>query len=172
LLSVKSYQNKYVVIRYNFNMKTKEMSAAATRLQMLAEFRCQLRLFLHFSETAAQNVGLQPQHHQLLLQIAGARDKETVTIGYVAERLGLRPNTAVELTDRCEESGLVLRKQATSDRRRVLLELSPKGRQVLEALSIDHARELNELAPQLVRTLTALRAAHKKTQEPAVRRNK
>jgi DNA-binding MarR family transcriptional regulator len=137
---------------------------------MLAEFRHQLRLFLHFSETAAQNVGLPPQHHQLLLQIAGARDKETATIGYVAERLGLRHNTAVELTNRCEESGLVLRKESASDRRRVLLEVSPKGQQMLEALSIDHAHELNELAPQLIRTLTALSAVHKRATKSTGRR--
>jgi DNA-binding MarR family transcriptional regulator len=127
---------------------------------MLAEFRHQLRLFLHFSETAAQKAGLHPQQHQLLLQIAGAAEKEDVTIGYLAERLGLRHNTVVELSDRCEEADLVTRRQAGSDRRQVLLEVTPKGRQMLEALSIDHARELNVLAPQLIRTLSALKTVH------------
>jgi hypothetical protein len=37
-----------------------------------------------------------------------------------------------------------------------LLEVSPKGRKMLEKLSIDHARELNELAPRLIRTLRQL----------------
>jgi DNA-binding MarR family transcriptional regulator len=140
----------------------KRTSASAGRLQILAEFRHQLRLFLHFSETAAQKVGLQPQQHQLLLQIAGAPDQEAVTIGYLAERLGLRHNTVVELSNRCEESGLVVRRQGGFDRRCVLLEVSPKGQQMLEALSIDHARELNELAPRLIQTLTTLRTVHKK----------
>jgi DNA-binding MarR family transcriptional regulator len=135
--------------------------AAPSQFQVLAEFRHQLRLFLHFSETAAQNHGLQPQQHQLLLQIAGAPDEAAATIGYVAERLGLRHNTAVELSNRCEEAGLVVRKQAGSDHRCVLLELSRKGQKMLGSLSIDHARELNELAPQLIRTLTKLRAVHK-----------
>ena len=35
--------------------------------QSLAEFRYQLRRFLHFSEQAARSVGLEPQQHQLLL---------------------------------------------------------------------------------------------------------
>jgi DNA-binding MarR family transcriptional regulator len=76
----------------------------------------------------------------------------------------------VELSDRCEEAGLVVRKPAESDRRRVLLDLSEKGRGMVEALSIDHARELNELAPQLVRTLTRLRTVHKRLGKPAQRR--
>jgi DNA-binding MarR family transcriptional regulator len=151
-------------------MKGKKItSASASRLQILAEFRHQLRLFLHFSETAAQKVGLQPQQHQLLLQIAGAPDQEAVTIGYLAERLGLRHNTVVELSNRCEESGLVVRRQGGFDRRCVLLEVSPRGRQMLEALSIDHALELNELAPRLIQTLTTLRTVHKKSGKPAAR---
>jgi DNA-binding MarR family transcriptional regulator len=134
-----------------------EKSESTGRLQTLAEFRHQLRLFLTFSETAAQKVGLQSQQHQLLLQIAGAPDKVAATIGYVAERLGLRHNTAVELSNRCEEAGLIVRKHGGSDRRCVILSVSPKGQEVLEALSIDHARELNELGPQLIRSLAALR---------------
>ena len=48
------------------------------------------------------------------------------------------------------------------DRRCVLLEVSAKGHKVLESLSIDHAQELNELGPQLIRTLTALKAVQSK----------
>jgi DNA-binding MarR family transcriptional regulator len=147
------------------------MSASAGRLQTLAEFRYQLRLFLHFSETAAQKLGLQPQQHQLLLQIAGAPDKVATTVGYAAERLGLRHHTVVELSNRCAGAGLLVRKQAGSDRRCVLLELSPKGQEMLEALSIDHARELNVLAPQLIRTLNTLRVRHGKSRKRATRRN-
>jgi DNA-binding MarR family transcriptional regulator len=85
------------------------------------------------------------------------------TIGYAAERLGLRHNTVVELSNRCEAAGLVVRKQAGSDRRCILLELSPKGQKKLEALSSDHQCELNDLAPKLIRTLTALRAVPKRS---------
>ncbi len=132
-------------------------SAPLAQLRTLAEFRHQLRLFLQFSENAAQKLGLQPQQHQLLLQIAGAPDGTATTVGYAAERLGVRHNTAVELSSRSEEAGLIRRKHGDDDRRRVLLELTPKGRRLLDALSIDHALELHELAPQLIRTLTELR---------------
>jgi DNA-binding MarR family transcriptional regulator len=69
---------------------------------------------------------------------------------------------------RCEEAGLIRREHHGKDRRCVLLELTPKGLRTLEALSLDHARELNELAPQLIRTLTAIKAAHNRTEERAV----
>lgn len=139
-------------------------SPISNRLQLLAEFRHQLRLFLQFSETASQSLGLHPQQHQLLLQIAGVPDNVDATIGYVAERLGLHHNTAVELSNRCEEAGLVVRKHVASgsDRRCVLLEVSPRGKEMLNALSIDHARELNERAPHLIRTLAKLKTSHEK----------
>jgi hypothetical protein len=41
-------------------------------LKTLAEFRYELRRFLLFSECAALEAGLQPQQHQLLLQVAGS----------------------------------------------------------------------------------------------------
>ena len=126
-------------------------------LQALAEFRHRLRQFQHFSESAAEKAGLHPQQHQLLLQIAGAPEGTPVTVGYVAERLGLRHNSVVELSERCAAAGLVARRHGKADRRCVLLEVSPKGRKVLEKLSIDHARELNELAPRLIRALRQLR---------------
>ncbi len=123
---------------------------------MLAEFRHRLRLFLQFSENAAQKLGLQPQQHQLLLQIAGAPAGSPTTIGYAAERLGLRHNTAVELCNRCEEAELIKRKTGAADRRCVLLEITPKGKRLLDSLSIDHAFELNQMAPHLIQTLTEL----------------
>lgn len=134
-------------------------------LQVLAEFRHQLRLFLHFSEAAAEKFDLQPQQHQLLLQIAGRPQGTAATVGYVAERLGLRHNSVVELSMRCEEAGLICRTHDGKDRRCVLLELTRKGLKTLEALSLDHARELNELAPRLIRTLTAIQSAQNRGEE-------
>jgi DNA-binding MarR family transcriptional regulator len=132
------------------------------QLRTLAEFRFRLRMFLQFSENAAQKLGLQPQRHQLLLQIAGAPEGTAITVGFAAERLGLRHNTAVELSNRCAEAGLIQRNQRDGDRRCVLLELTSKGKRLLDSLSIDHARELDELAPQLIQTLTELKGLSSK----------
>jgi DNA-binding MarR family transcriptional regulator len=140
-------------------------AVSLTQLKTLAEFRHRLRLFLQFSENAAQKLGLQPQQHQLLLQIAGAPDDTATTVGYVAERLGLRHNTAVELCNRCQEAGLIKRKPGGTDRRFVLLAVTHKGKRLLQSLSIDHAQELDQLAPQLIRTLTELRAVSGKPEK-------
>lgn len=122
-------------------------------LGTLAEFRYELRRFLQFSESAALSAGLQPQQHQLLLQVAGAPPGTQVTIGYAAERLGLKHNSAVELVDRSEREGLLERRVDPADRRRAILRLTYKGRQILSRLSGDHAQELQERAPRLARAL-------------------
>ena len=126
-------------------------------LTTLADFRYALRRFLHFSECAALEVGLQPQQHQLLLQVAGAPEGMAVTIAYAAERLGLKHNSAVELVDRSVREGLLTRKADAADKRRAILHITPRGRQLLGRLSGDHARELNELGPRLERALRQIR---------------
>jgi len=127
------------------------------RLQSLAEFRYTLRKFLNFSEQAAIQADLHPQQHQLMLQIAGAPDGVETTISWVAERLGLRHHSVVELSKRCAEAGLVQRLQSNPDHRFVILQLTPSGKHALDSLSDAHARELNELAPQLIRALNRVR---------------
>jgi DNA-binding MarR family transcriptional regulator len=122
-------------------------------LQTLADFRFELRRFAQFSEGAALETGLQPQQHQLLLQVAGAVEGVPVTIAYAANRLGLKHNSTVELVDRSEREGLIERTADLEDKRRAILRLTRRGRQVLDKLSGDHALELNEMAPRLVRAL-------------------
>ena len=115
-------------------------------LRMLAEFRYELRRFLHFSECAAEEVGLHPQQHQLLLQVAGAPEGRLVTIAYAAERLTLRHHSVVELVNRSEREGLLVRAVDTVDKRRAILQATPKGKRVLDSLAGDHAREIKDLA--------------------------
>lgn len=122
-------------------------------LATLAEFRFELRKFLQFSENASIAAGLQPQQHQLLLQVAGAPEGTPVTIAYAANHLGLKHNSTVELVDRSEREDLIERTIDKNDKRRAILHVTRKGRQVLHKLSGDHARELNEMAPRLVRAL-------------------
>jgi DNA-binding MarR family transcriptional regulator len=122
-------------------------------LKTLAEFRYELRRFLLFSECAALEAGLQPQQHQLLLQVAGAPENMAVTIAYAAERLGLKHNSAVELVDRSEREGLLERTADVNDKRRAILRATRKGKLVLGRLAGSHAEELNELAPRLTGAL-------------------
>ena len=126
-------------------------------LGLLSEFRFELRRFLQFSEQAAVASGLQPQQHQLLLQVAGAPENTTVTIAYAAERLGIRHNSAVELVDRSVREGLLMRVEDPDDHRRAILRLTRQGARVLSRLFGDHVRELTVMAPRLVEALEQIR---------------
>jgi len=126
-------------------------------LRSLADFRFELRSFLLFSEQAALHAGLQPQQHQLLLQVAGANDTASVTIAYVGGRLGLKHNSTVGLVDRSEGEGLLVRVEDPRDRRRIQLRVTRKGEKVLHQLASEHARELNVLAPVLLTALERVR---------------
>lgn len=129
------------------------LDALDSLLAALAEFRFELRTFLHFSECAAQEAGLHPQQHQLLLQVAAAPKGTAVTIAYAAERLGLKHNSAVELVDRSEREGLLARMEDSTDKRRAILKVTRKGKHLLGLLNESHARELHELGPRLAQVL-------------------
>ncbi len=121
----------------------------------LAAFRRALRRFLAFSEHSAREAGLTAQQHQALLSVKGAPPGVAPTVGYLADQLLLAPNSAAELTDRMVRTGLLERRTAPEDRRRVVLCLTPAAEGVLWRLSADHLRELSEAAPTL-EALTAL----------------
>jgi DNA-binding MarR family transcriptional regulator len=106
-------------------------------------------VFLKFSERAASETGLRPQQHQALLAIKGAPGQQ-VTIGILAERLGIRHNSAVELIDRLIMNGLVERRQNPSDRREVLVDLTNRAERILAKLSLAHRNEIRKLAPLLI----------------------
>jgi DNA-binding MarR family transcriptional regulator len=117
--------------------------------EALAEFRYELRKFIHFSEAAAQNAGITPQQHQALLAIKGFPGREEITIGELAERLQLRHHSVVGLIDRLVIEGLVSRVQSETDRRQVLVHLSNQGEKMLEKLSNIHRTQLKQLGPEL-----------------------
>lgn len=124
--------------------------------QALAEFRYQLRRFLHFSEQAARSAGLEPQQHQLLLAIKGLPEGRTSSVGELAERLQIQHHSAVELVNRTVERVLIERSRDETDQRRVLVSLTPRGEEVLKRLSLLNRTELRTTGPALVRALEAL----------------
>ncbi len=114
----------------------------------LADFRHLLRQFLSFSENRAGEEGLTAQQHQALLAIRGA-DSGRATIGYVAERLILKPHSASGLVERLEALGLLGRSSSTADRRQTLLTLTPKAEAILARLSATHREEIRQIGPLL-----------------------
>ena len=125
--------------------------------QSLAEFRHQIRRFLHFSEQAARLAGLEPQQHQLLLALRGlAASGQPASIRAIAERLQIQHHSAVELVDRLVDRGLVTRSRAPEDRRQVLISLTERGEAELEKLAVCHLDELQKNGPALVAALETL----------------
>jgi DNA-binding MarR family transcriptional regulator len=121
--------------------------------QALAEFRYQIRKFLHFSEKVVQAAGLERGQYQLMLAIKGMPDGVRPRIRELANRMQIQHHSAVELINRLEAGGFVKRERAQDDRREVLLALTPKGERVLAELALHHHEELQSAAPDLVRAL-------------------
>ena len=121
--------------------------------QALAEFRYQIRKFLHFSEQAVQAAGLERGQYQLMLAIKGIPKDVRPRIRELADRMQIQHHSAVELVNRLEAGGYVKRERASEDRREVLLALTAKGERTLEELALHHHEELQNAAPDLVAAL-------------------
>lgn len=121
--------------------------------QAMAEFRYQIRKFLHFSEQAVQGAGLERGQYQLMLAIKGMPDDLRPRIRDIADRMHIQHHSAVELINRLEAGGYVRRERTAEDKREVLLALTQKGEKVLEELALHHHLELQSAAPGLVAAL-------------------
>ncbi|MFB9760351.1 MarR family winged helix-turn-helix transcriptional regulator [Ectobacillus funiculus] len=113
--------------------------------EYLGEFRYQLRKFQKFSDSAAQRLGLTPQQHQLILAIQGYPGRDFATPRELAERLQITHHACVGLIDRCEQLEFVSRRENPEDGRSVLIEVTPKGIQILEKLSEIHLEEIKKI---------------------------
>jgi DNA-binding MarR family transcriptional regulator len=124
--------------------------------QALAEFRYQIRKFLHFSEQAVRNAGLERGQYQLMLAIKGMPAGIRPRIRELATRMQIRHHSAVELINRLEAGGYVRRQRAQDDRREVLLALTALGERTLAELALHHHEELRSAGPTLVAALQRL----------------
>jgi DNA-binding MarR family transcriptional regulator len=131
----------------------------ATRLtetdyRSLAEFRYRIRLFLAESEETARAAGLEPEQFQLLLAVRGMPAGNDATIQHLAARLLVKHNTAVERIDRLARMGLLRRSHSGADQRVVFVELTARGKRLVEKLSRQRMRELRRSGPELIAALS------------------
>ena len=84
-----------------------------------------------------------------MLAIKGFPGREDATVGEFAERLNLKHHSVVGLVDRVARRGLIHREHDKTDRRKVLIALTPKAEILLLGLSLVHRDELRRLAPLL-----------------------
>lgn len=122
----------------------------------LLEVRSELRRFERWSAEQAESHGVTATQHQLLLAVQGHPDKHGPTISEVADYLLIRHHSAVELADRCERAGLIVRVHDDVDHRVVRLRLAGGGVRILASLSGAHLEELAKLTPLFQSLLSAL----------------
>jgi len=121
----------------------------------LAGIRRGMRQFLEFSAEAARLAGFTPAQHQALLAIKGMPDP--VTVGALADWLGIRHHSAVGLVNRLAGLKLVKRSPDPRDRRRVCLRTTRRADTRLATLSQVHRAELRRFSAALAPLLAALR---------------
>jgi DNA-binding MarR family transcriptional regulator len=117
--------------------------------EKLLEFRVTLRRFQRWSEDQARAAGLTHVQHQLLVAIKGHRGDQPPTVGDLAGYLLLRPHSTVELVDRAEAAGLVMRTPDGGDGRVIRVRLTAEGDRVMQELTRAHLERLHELAAVL-----------------------
>lgn len=125
------------------------------RYRGLAEFRSALRQFVAASENICWAAGVTTQQYQVLLAIGCGPD--LMSMKDLAEQLLLQPHAAVQLVNRLEKLGLVLRRPSERDRRSVIVELTPEGLDRLRSLADRHLSEMLRREPLLSSALNKLR---------------
>ena len=128
-----------------FNLATEDYAR-------LAAFRQGVREFLRFSEEAAERAGLSAQQYQAMLILRASEGART-SINDLARQLIIKHNSAVGLVDRLVKEGLARRATSGGDRRKVELELTARGRQILAKLAETHRAELERFGPGLKRLI-------------------
>src|SRR5260370_16956789 len=119
----------------------------AAEFRVLAEFRYRIRIYLNGGEEAARKAGLEPQQYLLLLALRGLPLGREASIRELAERMQLRHHSVVELVDRLERRLLLRRERARSDRRQLILHLTPPGHKILPRLAPTPIPGLHTAAP-------------------------
>ncbi len=109
-----------------------------------ARFRYALRRFLAFSEGRAWAAGITPAQHQMLLAVRAA-PAGWLSVGAIARRLMIRPNSAAGLVERAARQGLVEKAADPRDGRRVQVRLSERGAALIADITAAHRVELARL---------------------------
>ena len=133
-----------------------QVSRPISRLEILAELRYKIREFISFSESACEDAGISAQQYQLLQVAESGSEGRRTDIGYLADRMFLRHNSAVELVDRAARSGLVKREGDPQDLRRSIVVVTAQGHELLERLVPAHLAELDVRGIEIIRAIQSL----------------
>jgi MarR family transcriptional regulator, organic hydroperoxide resistance regulator len=109
---------------------TDQFAAAAEQFSAAWEafFRTTRRLRSRAGKQPLEGLSL-PQYHLL----EALRDEDELSVGVLAEAAGVAPPTASRMLDCLARDGFVERRHSETDRRAVLISLTPSGRTAVEA---------------------------------------
>ncbi len=122
----------------------------------LARLRHEVRKFTASSVKAARSAGLEAQQYQALLAVRAYTGEDSMSTTALADELFISVPAAVELLNRLEAAGLVLRRESELDRRRKVVELTAEARKVLTSLASTHRDELQRHVPALMAMMTMI----------------
>jgi DNA-binding MarR family transcriptional regulator len=100
-------------------------------------------------EKACAAAGLHSRQYELLLTVCNWPHPNPPSMKDIARSLGVRHNSAVELTDRAEQRGTVQRIAGSADRRQVFVAITDNGRRALRVVAETSARDLAAILPEL-----------------------
>jgi len=133
-----------------------DLSLAPSVFEGLARFRMALRRFLAFSDAATRAAGVTSSQYQAMLAVK-THPGGGIAIQDLAAQMLLQHHGAVQLVDRVARAGLAERRPSPTDRRRVMVFLTPKGNALLQQLAAAHSAELLRQEPLLAESLRRLR---------------
>jgi DNA-binding MarR family transcriptional regulator len=149
-------------------------------VQFSQAIRAWMDVFMHRSMRGwglfARSMGLSMPQFSLLMQL---HHKGACGMSEVSGRFEITPAAASQLVDKLVQGGLIIREEDPSDRRAKLLNLTDKGRELMEQGIEERYRWVDQLAEKLSdeektrvsEALTLLTAAAREFEaEPSLRR--
>jgi DNA-binding MarR family transcriptional regulator len=112
-----------------------------TYMHYVAEMRVIIRKVQRIISDCARRNGLEPLHHQALIQVYGAADRK-VSIGRLADNLNVSAALASRLVGQLEAERLARRLPSKEDRRATHVVATPAGIQRLYAIVEEVHREV------------------------------
>ena len=119
-----------------------------------------------FGEQAVKAAGLRSRQYQLLLALKGLPEGMEATITNIADRLGIRHHSAVELVNRLEKRGFVRRQRSDVHRSFVFVRITKEGETVLQKLVASRKADLQVAGPILAKALATLTKENARRRKP------
>ena len=113
----------------------------------LAHGRFVLRRVSQILDEQPRKQGLEPLQHQALLQTYGSN--KDMTVGKIADRLGIAPAFGSRVVQQLEKQELVLRKPHPTDRRATIIYASEEGIELLRAIDRKIYRKIHHFQEEL-----------------------